>query len=502
MHCSRTFIDVFSLLSVMLALGGLSAGCLSGMNASDASENASHEAFETDTSAHERADAGAPVAAASGWDAATLGPWSTTDAAIPMDAASATSPEAAVAGPTGSGLPCKVEAIVAARCGLCHGKSARFGAPMSLTRQPDFQALAVTDGMKRVRQVVQERINAATKPMPPADVPPLMADELTTLNDWLGRGALESDERCAPVRWPDDMDIAGNEVDTSNLDCYRFVAYAPGDKAAKYPVGVAVDSWMNMTFKAEWQGDGYVQVIRPVVDNAAAVHHWALYIEPGTDGNVEPGTGVHAGGQRVAGWGPGGSAVDFRRFGDLGLPLPSTTYVLDIHYNSMDPEAVDASGAELCMSKTRPKTLLGNTRLGYVNSILVGDFGGPRTTWTGVCKPESQEEPIHIVYGIPHMHRTGRRITSVITAVDGTTRTLLDKPYEFENQNGYDLDAVLMPGESITTTCTFSEPKSFGQGTNDEMCYLFSYSYPAGALVDNSLLAFFQGTVGDSCVGQ
>jgi hypothetical protein len=59
---------------------------------------------------------------------------------------------------------------------------------------------------------------------------------------------------------------------------------------------------------------------------------------------------------------------------------------------------------------------------------------------------------------------------------------------------------VLMPGETITTTCTFSEPKSFGQATSEEMCYLFTYAYPKGALTDNGLIGAFQHGVG-TCLG-
>jgi hypothetical protein len=58
-----------------------------------------------------------------------------------------------------------------------------------------------------------------------------------------------------------------------------------------------------------------------------------------------------------------------------------------------------------------------------------------------------------------------------------------------------------MPGETITTTCEYSQPKSFGQGTNEEMCYLFVYSYPKGALTDNGAWGTFAHGDG-TCLGQ
>jgi hypothetical protein len=72
----------------------------------------------------------------------------------------------------------------------------------------------------------------------------------------------------------------------------------------------------------------------------------------------------------------------------------------------------------------------------------------------------------------------------VINGGAGGSRVLHDKAFDFAYQVTYPTKEVLMPGESITTTCTFSEPKAFGQATTEEMCYLFTYYYPAGTLVD------------------
>ena len=78
---------------------------------------------------------------------------------------------------------------------------------------------------------------------------------------------------------------------------------------------------------------------------------------------------------------------------------------------------------------------------------------------------------------------------------------LHDAAFAFEYQTAYEKNELLMPGETITTTCTCSEPKSFGQGTNDEMCYLFTYASPKGALTDNGLWGTFAHGEG-VCLGQ
>ena len=57
-----------------------------------------------------------------------------------------------------------------------------------------------------------------------------------------------------------------------------------------------------------------------------------------------------------------------------------------------------------------------------------------------------------------------------------------------------------MPGETITTTCSFSEPKCAGQATTQEMCYLFTTAYPKGALSGIDLWGTFAHG-GSSCLG-
>jgi hypothetical protein len=57
-----------------------------------------------------------------------------------------------------------------------------------------------------------------------------------------------------------------------------------------------------------------------------------------------------------------------------------------------------------------------------------------------------------------------------------------DKPFSFDDQRYYVENTILMQGDTLTTTCTYSAPSTFGQSTNNEMCYFFSLAWPAGNL--------------------
>jgi hypothetical protein len=99
------------------------------------------------------------------------------------------------------------------------------------------------------------------------------------------------------------------------------------------------------------------------------------------------------------------------------------------------------------------------------------------------------------------MHQSGTHIKAVINSPGGGSRTIIDDPFDFNSQVSYDVNEVLMPGETITTTCSYSAPNCAGQSTTQEMCYMYVYAYPPNALVDNGL----EGTLmhGEGvCLGQ
>jgi hypothetical protein len=80
------------------------------------------------------------------------------------------------------------------------------------------------------------------------------------------------------------------------------------------------------------------------------------------------------------------------------------------------------------------------------------------------------------------MHTKGIHQTVVINRANGMKETIHDQPFDFKNQISYALSVDLNAGDTVTTTCKYNGPASFGEKTSDEMCYFFTLYYPAGAL--------------------
>ena len=270
--------------------------------------------------------------------------------------------------------------------------------------------------------------------------------------------------------------------DDPELRCYEFRAHAPGDKSKPFSVSTHPDMYTNFTFMPPWTGVAYARSFRVLSGNASVIHHWLFYKNStaGIDGEVLPSLGVHPTGELVHGWAPGGS--DLYLDPDVGLEMPgNVAYQLETHhYNATGMPQDDTAGVEVCVTPKAPRFVASVSWLG--TDTIKG------TSASGVCKPKNTE-PIHIIGLQPHMHLKGTHMTAEITRADGSKEMLHDKPFDFQRQRSYPVRTTLMPGESIQTTCKYSEPAVFGEGTDDEMCYAFTLYYPKLALTNGNPIA-------------
>jgi hypothetical protein len=402
--------------------------------------------------------------------------------------------------PAGAVGWCDVQPILSTYCSQCHGAVPLYGAPMSLLTLADLQAAAKTDPGKKVYQRIGERIHDVQTPMPPATATPaLTADARAKLDAWIGAGApMGASATCAPISTgtagTSGMGAAGSggaptvppvgtgAVDAEGwpTDCgerYKFVASGAG--GAKYAVPAGQPPYVNLSIPAPW-GAGEKQALRfkPIIDNAKVIHHFILYA---------------ADGSFVNGWAPGDPGITMPA--GVGLIMPSGTYRLEVHYNNQTGSAqMDGSGLEMCVAKTpRPNA----AAVHWLGSLGIAVPAHGMQVLAATCKPTVAKGPVHLISVSPHMHRTGTHAKMVLNRAGGQPVVLHDAAFSFENQQKYSLpedgsatDILVNAGDTITSTCTFTNDTNgvvtFGQNTENEMCFFFTIAWPVGQLVNGS----------------
>ena len=86
------------------------------------------------------------------------------------------------------------------------------------------------------------------------------------------------------------------------------------------------------------------------------------------------------------------------------------------------------------------------------------------------------------------MNALGTRMQTEVVHANGMIETLFDEPFRFGSEAHYFKRYDLLPGERLTTHCTFNNTNDyggrFGTASDAEMCYQFVYAYPAHALAN------------------
>jgi hypothetical protein len=382
------------------------------------------------------------------------------------------------------GVPCEVKEILNDGCLRCHSASPAFGAPMPLETYEDLMAPALTDPSRSVYDLVLERVQDQTRPMPPAPYERLDAPQFQALSNWEQAGFPTSDEACeltVPEAVEEDYFGALPTGDRCSIQL-DLTANVNGDA---YQVPMEDDHYECFYFDAPDTEVLQVTGFAPIIDDARTLHHWLLYY---TTRDVAPDSheacsGIHPEDTLLGGWAPGGETHTLPE--DVGLrvtPGPTTRFILELHYNNIarHADALDQSGTRLCATSTPQPNEAATHWLGTENIILLP---GGETEGTSTCTPKDQ---VTILSVSPHMHQLGTHASIAINRADGTREMLLDEPFDFNTQIGYSTPTTLMPGDTLTSTCTWNNTSGglvgFGEGTGDEMCYLFAIAYPVGPL--------------------
>ncbi len=398
-------------------------------------------------------------------------------------------------------LPCDVQAVVQARCAHCHGAEPEAGAPMPLVTREDFLARSALSG-EAYYHVALLRLQDERNPMPPTSQLALSAHEHETLARWLSAGVpAESSLNCDGSEHGADAgntDAGGDDAHAfvekvqfdydpiSAADCdadFELRASDPTDSRLGFPVGGARNSLDCFVFEVPFEGKAHGLKFTPLIDNKRVLHHWLLYAEAGSSGADAHYrcTGAHPDAELIAGWAPGMEGM--RAPKGVGLRLPEKSqahFVLEIHYNNpTDDETLrDKSGVRVCASTQLRPEEAGMHWLGSENIVLPPGAGRA----SGTC---TAPQAAIVISSFPHMHKLGTRTTFELTRA-GQTVTLLDKPFQFEDQRSYDTPYRIEAGDKLRVSCRYHNDAGqvvyHGPASEDEMCYNFVLAYPMGAL--------------------
>ncbi|HVW26202.1 MAG TPA: hypothetical protein VHC69_12585 [Polyangiaceae bacterium] len=225
---------------------------------------------------------------------------------------------------------------------------------------------------------------------------------------------------------------------------------------------------------------------KPIIDNNKVLHHWLLFQmgSPGTDGSNTDEIGLQLNNAMLTGWAPGGNPLDMPAGVGLEMPAVGGYLLIEFHYyNTTGTTQQDRSGVRICGTYTQPTNPASLTWLGTESINIPANSMG---TATGNCTTWKKSGDVHFLQTVPHMHKLGTHMKTVINRSGGGQDILVDQPFEFSDQRAYAIDIVAHAQDTFTTTCTWmnttSAAVSFGTSTTAEMCYNFVVYYPAHAL--------------------
>jgi hypothetical protein len=229
--------------------------------------------------------------------------------------------------------------------------------------------------------------------------------------------------------------------------------------------------------------DMYIKMFRPLIPNGT--HHTVLTLFTG----ASPADGVYpcnagTNGQSMI-YGSGVGSPDFPFPPGVGLHLTAgQRLLLNLHlYNATDGILTGRSGT--LFQEATAAEVQNEAELVLAGPVILNIPTGT-STQSGSCNLSNiTSVPIQVFALSQHMHRLGTHMRSVVTRNGSPDIVLQDIDYAFESQGFQAVSPTieLRPGDRLTTYCTYDNttgaPVSWGDSSNDEMCFTDLFYYPA-----------------------
>jgi len=341
---------------------------------------------------------------------------------------------------------------------------------MSLLTYAHTQAPAFSDPKRKVFELIGARVHDRTNPMPPQQK--LTAAELAAIDAWLAAGAPPGDDPTCGSSLP--IEETPDGWPTSCDATYTILAHAPGGDTQPFSIPAGRELHSNVTIPAPW-GSEAMQAIafRPVTDNRKVLHHWILYGPK------------H---EFLVGWAPGKDNTVLPS--DVGMHLAGGTLTLNMHYNNLlgSQAELDRSGVQICaLAPARFRKHTAAVHTGFSRLAFTIPARAVHYEVTGTCTA-TVSTPVTLFSASPHAHKLAHHMRFSVQKASGERIVMFDGSFDFEEQQAYPLAPLveLQTGDKVITTCIYDNTTdravSFGEDTNDEMCFNFASYYPMAAL--------------------
>lgn len=374
-------------------------------------------------------------------------------------------------------LPCDVSTVLAKNCQSCHGSPTTYGAPMPLMTYADLTAPAKSDATKKVYELVETRIHDDAQPMPQPPNARLDATSTATLDSWIAAGAPSSASGCT-------TGDSGTGTQVQPLSCSPDQIIRP---ASKFAVTQDPDLYVCYGFDTNASQKRQVIAGAPHIDNTSVVHHVLLYQADETVSPVPTPCGAGGAGKAgswrlVTGWAPGGKNFELPPQAGFAEETGTTHWAVQIHYNNAQglTGQMDGTGYDLCSTDQLRQ---------YDADILATgtteiDIPAKSTIQTDcdLTFPQAYGD-INLIMAWAHMHRLGRAESATLTH-GGADQSILSAP-DYDFNTGAAAQTINLPvtgGDKIHTSCKWTNagdtPVTFGEATENEMCFAFLTYYP------------------------
>ncbi len=313
----------------------------------------------------------------------------------------------------------------------------------------------------------------------------ISSEEVQLFADWAAGGAAEGDPADAVVP----QDYALHLTDTN---------YALPSPQHTVEIDDSWNAYRCFVVETDAVETLYVTGFDTIVDNPEILHHLLLFRDP--DGDVGESYGINdvSGGfpcenpikgadwEPLHAWGPGMPATEMPEGRGVKIE-PTDTLVVQLHYYG-DPAQTysDASGYDL-RAVTEELTPIYMEPLGPTGFSIPADE--VESASDSLNNPYSV--PLEIFGVFPHMHQLAVGYEMTVESPNGGSECVVaSERWDFHNQLTYMLEDPIRiePEDSVSTRCTWDntdanpnqpsdppETVTYGENTDQEMCFFLSY---------------------------